>query len=45
MLDTTYSKFIHNLKENNIELNRKMLATLAKDHFEVFEKIVKKVTK
>ncbi len=45
MLDTTYSKFIHNLKENNIELNRKMLATLAKDHFEVFEEIVKKVSK
>ena len=39
----SYSKFIHALKEKNIELNRKILATLAKDYPEIFEKIVKVV--
>lgn len=39
----SYSKFIHRLKQNNIELNRKMLATLAKDQPKIFEKIVEKV--
>jgi large subunit ribosomal protein L20 len=40
---TTYSKFIHNLKENNIELDRKVLADLAKNNPEVFSEIVKEV--
>ena len=39
----SYSKFIHALKEKNIELDRKILATLAKDYPEIFEKIVKVV--
>ncbi len=36
-----YSKFIHGLKENNIKLNRKVLAELAVKDPEGFEKIVK----
>jgi len=41
----SYSKFIHLLKEKKIELDRKVLATLAKDYPEIFEKIVEKVKK
>jgi len=41
--DLTYSKFIHDLKQKNIKLNRKILAILAKDQPKVFEKIVNKV--
>lgn len=37
-----YSKFINALKKNKIELNRKILAELAKDYPEVFKKIVEK---
>ncbi len=39
----SYSKFINALKKNKIELDRKILATLAKDHPEIFKKIVEKV--
>lgn len=39
-----YSTFINTLKKQGIGLNRKMLADLAKDHPEVFERIVKKVS-
>lgn len=39
----SYSKFIDALKKKNITLDRKSLAALAKDHPEVFEKIVKEV--
>jgi len=39
----SYSKFIHALKEKNIELDRKILAQLAKDHPQIFEKIVETV--
>jgi len=35
-----YSKFINALNTSNIELNRKILAQLAKDHPESFQKIV-----
>ena len=38
-----YSSFIHGLKENNIELNRKALADLAMNHPDVFKSIVDKV--
>jgi len=38
-----YSTFIHGLKENNIELNRKALADLAMNHPDVFKGIVDKV--
>jgi len=40
----SYSKFINALKKNKIELDRKILAELAKDHPETFKKIVKKVS-
>ncbi len=39
----SYSKFIARLKKNKIELDRKVLAQLAKDQPEIFEKIVEKV--
>lgn len=40
---TSYSKFIHGLKRNKIELDRKVLAELAKNHPQIFEKIIKKI--
>lgn len=43
--DLSYSKFIHGLKENNIKLNRKMLAELAQDQKEVFKELVGKAKK
>ncbi len=39
----SYNKFIHGLKENKIEINRKVLAELAQKHPEIFEKILEKV--
>jgi large subunit ribosomal protein L20 len=41
--DLTYSKFIKKLKDNQIELNRKILADLAVNQPEVFFTIVDKV--
>ena len=38
-----YNKFMAGLKKNKIELNRKVLADLSKNHPQVFEKIVEKV--
>ena len=38
-------KLIHNLKQNNIMINRKVLADFAMNKPEVFAKIVKQVTK
>jgi large subunit ribosomal protein L20 len=38
-----YSKFIHALKQNNVELNRKVLADLAVNHPNAFKSIVEKV--
>jgi large subunit ribosomal protein L20 len=40
----SYSQFIHKLKENNIEMNRKALADLAMNQPEAFKAIVKKVS-
>lgn len=42
---SSYSKFIHGLKENNIELNRKVLADLAMNHPEAFTAVVKATSK
>ena len=39
----SYSRFIHELKEKKIELDRKILAELVKDNGKIFEKIVEKV--
>lgn len=41
--DLSYSKFIGALKQKGIALDRKILATLAKDNPEVFAKIVETV--
>ena len=41
--EISYSKFINGLKKNKIELDRKILATFAKDHPKIFEKIIEKV--
>lgn len=39
----SYSQFMGNLKKNNIELNRKVLADLAMNHPEAFKAVVDKV--
>lgn len=39
----SYSEFIALLKKNNIILNRKVLATLATHHPEIFKSIVEKI--
>ncbi len=39
----TYNQFIKKLKDNKIELNRKILADLAQSNPEVFKKIVEKI--
>ncbi|OGZ17420.1 MAG: 50S ribosomal protein L20 [Candidatus Nealsonbacteria bacterium RBG_13_36_15] len=44
-LGLTYSRFINLLKKNKIEIDRKILAELAQNHPEIFEKIVEKVKK
>ena len=41
----SYSQFIHKLKKNKIELDRKVLAQLAQTHPEIFKKIVEKATR
>lgn len=41
----TYSRFMHAMKENNIDLNRKVLADLAMNQPEVFKSIVDKIKK
>jgi len=38
---TTYSKLMHGLSENKIELNRKVLADMAMNHPQTFQQIVK----
>jgi large subunit ribosomal protein L20 len=43
MNGTTYSKLINALNTQNIGLNRKVLADLAMNHPDVFDKIVKAV--
>lgn len=40
---STYSKFIGSLKKANIEIDRKILATLAGENPETFKKILAKV--
>ncbi len=39
----SYSQFINRLKKNKIELDRKILAEIAQNHPEIFEKIVERV--
>ena len=40
---TSYSRLMHQLKENNIDLNRKVLADLAMNHPDAFKAVVEKV--
>ena len=42
-LGISYSRFIHALKKNKIEIDRKILSELAKNQPKIFEKIVEKV--
>jgi len=42
-LGLNYSRFIKALKDKNIELDRKILSTLAQDEPEVFKKIVEEI--
>ncbi len=42
-LGLNYSRFIYNLKQKKIELDRKILADFARNHPEIFEKIVEKI--
>lgn len=44
-LGFSYSKFIGALKKANIALDRKVLATLAKDHPETFARLTEQLTK
>ena len=39
----TYSRFIYGLKNKKIELDRKVLSELAKEHPEIFTKIVEEI--
>ncbi len=43
--NTTYRDFIFNLKKNNIELDRKILSTIAREKPEMFKKIVEEADK
>ncbi len=45
MYDLSYSKFIKALKDAHVELDRKILATLAQKHPAIFQKIIEKVKK
>jgi len=36
-----YSEFLHKMKEKNIKINRKMLAELAQNYSDVFNKLIK----
>lgn len=38
-LGTSYSRFINNLKKNEVKINRKMLAEIAVNDFEAFKTI------
>jgi len=40
---TTYSRLMHGLKEQNIDLNRKVLADLAMNHPEAFKAVVSSI--
>ena len=41
--DLSYSRFINLLKKNKIEFDRKILANLAQNHPEIFEKILERI--
>lgn len=39
----SYSKFVHGLKKNKIELDRKSLSSLAQNYPQIFKKIIEKL--
>jgi len=41
----SYSKFIYGLKQKKVELDRKILSTIAQNHPEIFAKIIEEVKK
>lgn len=41
----SYSRFVHALKEKNIQLDRKILSLLIREHPDTFSKIVEEVKK
>jgi len=41
----SYSRFIHALTQSNIQIDRKILSLLAKEHPQIFEKIIEEVKK
>ncbi len=43
--DLSYSKFAGTLNKKNIEINRKMLATMAQEHPQAFDRFIASVTK
>jgi len=43
VFDISYSKLIHLLKTNKVELDRKVLADIAENHTELFAKIIEKI--
>ena len=42
-LGLSYNRFVHSLRLKKVGLDRKVLAQLAKDHPQVFEKLVREV--
>ena len=42
--DLTYSKFVHLLKENNVQLDRKVLADMAVNNPEGFSELIKSLS-
>lgn len=44
-LGMSYSRLMHALRKNGSELDRKSLATLAKDHPKIFERVVEQTKK
>ena len=40
----TYSKFVHLLKENNVQLDRKVLADMAVNNPEGFSELIKSLS-
>lgn len=40
---TTYSTFIQQLKQKNVQIDRKILAQIATEHPEIFKKLVEQV--
>jgi large subunit ribosomal protein L20 len=43
VFDLSYSKFIHALKSNKIEMDRKVLSDMAENNTEIFAKLVEKI--